>query len=169
MDLQQQKRRYSGEPPSSGYMPVPVVNEPVPTTSSEGWNCTYPWRSKDLTELFQPFQPENEIDEKDYSTVGPNPIEAPANTRVDGEDQFHEVGTIGTPSQTQTPESVVAQRTSHQENGTVPDGYTAVRVNGQDGWSIPSRSSLKNGPETNVVAVDPEGITRSIKRKEIDA
>jgi len=163
------KRRYESASPRSGYIPVAVVSEqPVPTRSMEGWNCKSHWWRKDLTELFQALQPFNEVDEARYSTTAADPFGEAAEPEQQKELQPIEVGTVGTHGQPQCHASDVAEEQKVEISRTVPDGHTPIRVNGEDGWSIPSAASLTASPEALVVAVDRRGKTRSIKRKEID-
>ncbi|MCT0247672.1 virulence-associated E family protein [Synechococcus sp. CS-205] len=54
----QAKRRYGGGQPRSGYVPTCVPDVPTCSDQSWGdWNGATPWSNRDLSTLFQPFQP----------------------------------------------------------------------------------------------------------------
>lgn len=58
---EQNKRRYRGGAPRSGYVARPVPSDPTRSGQSQAvWNGATPWHDSDLQSLFQPFQPSKE-------------------------------------------------------------------------------------------------------------
>jgi predicted P-loop ATPase len=97
-EWRQQRRRYGGGQPRSGYMPIPVpVFQPRSDDSWGGWNGQKPWENSDLHTPFQPFQPfkEGEQIERDRGVCSRMGVLSSAE-----EGMQRNVGTVGTPQRT---------------------------------------------------------------------
>lgn len=94
----QQRRRYGGGQPRSGYMPLPVpAFQPRSDDSWGGWNGQKPWEDSDLRTPFQPFQPFREGEQRERDRGGCSRMGVLPST---GEGMQRDVGTVGTPDQT---------------------------------------------------------------------
>jgi hypothetical protein len=97
----QQKRRYGGGQPRSGFMPACVPTfRPRSEDSWGDWNGQKPWENSDLGTLFQPFQPFREGEEGEAG-IGVTVFAGGADDPLHGEEgSGKKVGTLGTPPQT---------------------------------------------------------------------
>lgn len=97
----QQKRRYGGGQPRSGFMPACVPTfRPRSEDSWGDWNGQKPWDNVDLGTLFQPFQPFREGEEGETG-IGVTVLAGGAGVPPHGEEESgKKVGTVGTTPQT---------------------------------------------------------------------